>query len=66
MSKLLSKNISIDDDADVAIIYGTAISGELLRAIGEPTRPGEWFRIVEKSPDGISTVEWKQEKPVNG
>ena len=43
----LSRSIEIDDERDIATIYGTKISGELLRTLGEPTPPGRWFRIIK-------------------
>lgn len=52
----LSENVSLDDQADVATIYGIKVSGELLRTIGEPTPPGIWFRVVNVE-DGLATVQ---------
>lgn len=57
----LSQNIVIQDDPDILIAYGTRLSGELLRTLGEPTPPGIWFRVV-KSEDGVSTIEQKREE----
>jgi len=54
----LSKNITLDDERDLATIYGVIVSGELLRTIGEPTPPGMWFRVI-KVEDGVSTIETK-------
>ena len=56
----LSKSIEIDDHNDIATIYGTKISGGLLRALGEPTPPGRWFRVI-KCENGVSTIETKFE-----
>lgn len=57
----LSKSIEVDDDRDVATIYGTKISGELLRTLGEPTPSGRWFRII-KIENGVATIETKCEE----
>jgi len=57
----LSRSIEIDDERDIATIYGTKISGELLRTLGEPTPPGRWFRII-KCEDGVATIETKFEQ----
>lgn len=52
----LSKNIVLDDAADVATVYGVRIHGNLLRTLGEPTPPGIWFRIVKVEGE-TSTIE---------
>lgn len=57
----LSQNIVIQDDPDILIAYGTKLSGELLRTLGEPTPPGIWFRIV-KIENGVAHVEQKREE----
>jgi hypothetical protein len=56
----LSENIVIDDENDIATIYGTRVSGELLRVLGEPTPPGRWFRM-ERSADGVMFIRMKFE-----
>jgi hypothetical protein len=43
----LSENVTLDDQADIATVYGIRISGELLRTLGTPTPEGKWFRIVK-------------------
>ena len=57
----ISQNVVIDDERDVAVIYGTRISGQLLRTLGEPTPPGQWFRIT-KIEDGTAWIEAKFEE----
>ena len=57
----LSQNVQLDDERDIATVYGVKISGELFRTLGEPTPPGRWFRVV-KTEDGVSTVEQKVEE----
>ena len=52
----LSENIALDDHADVATVYGIKIHGDLLRILGEPTPPGQWFRIIGVD-DGVATVQ---------
>lgn len=52
----LSANIQVDDEADIATIYGVKIAGALLRVLGEPSPSGIWFRVI-KVEGGISTVE---------
>ncbi len=59
---LISQNVEIDDEADVATIYGTKISGEVLRTLGEPTPPGRWFRVI-KIENGLAHIETKHEDP---
>lgn len=54
----LSQNIVIDDRRDIARIYGIEVAGELLRTLGVPTPPGQWFRIV-KVDNGVATIETK-------
>ena len=56
----ISQSIQFDDEKDILIAYGTKISGELMRTLGEPTPPGRWFRII-KCENGISTIETKIE-----
>lgn len=56
----LSKSIEIDDAGDIATIYGTKIAGSLLRVLGEPTPPGQWFRVI-KLENGVATVQSKYE-----
>lgn len=58
----LSKNVTLDDERDVATIYGVDIHGDLLRTLGEPTPPGRWFRII-KVENGTATIESKFEEP---
>jgi hypothetical protein len=57
----LSENVSLDDATDVATVYGVKISGALLRALGEPTPPGWWLRVI-KVKDGVATVEQRTEE----
>lgn len=52
----LSENVQLDDEADIATIYGVKISGVLLRTLGKPTPHWIWFRVV-KVEDGVSTIE---------
>ena len=56
----LSQNVRIEDE-DILVAYGTRISGELLRTLGEPTPAGIWFRVT-KSENGVSIVETKREE----
>lgn len=56
----LSESIQIDDEADVLTAFGTKLSGELIRTLGEPTPPGIWFRII-KVENGLATIETKRE-----
>ena len=58
----ISKNVVIEDDLDVLIAYGTKISGELLRTLGEPTPPGIWFRVVKRDEDGVAIVEQRRDE----
>ena len=58
----LSQNIIIQDDPDILIAFGTKLSGELLRTLGEPTPPGIWFRVVKIDENGVATVEQKREE----
>jgi hypothetical protein len=56
----LSQNVKLDDERDIATIYGVKVSGELLRTLGEPTPAGIWFRVV-KVEDGQSTIEQRRD-----
>ena len=55
----LSESVELDDERDIATVYGVKIAGELLRTLGEPTPPGRWFRVV-KVEDGVATIETRQ------
>jgi hypothetical protein len=57
----LSENVIFDDDADIANVFGVNIAGEIFRALGEPTPPGKWFRVVRVE-DGVATLETKYEE----
>lgn len=61
----LSESIQLDDQADIATVCGTKITGELLRTLGEPTPSGQWFRIIKRDADGVATVETRFEENLN-
>ncbi len=54
MSGPLSENVTFNDDADIATIYGVRMTGELLRAIAAKELAGKWLRFV--CDDGVVTV----------
>lgn len=53
---LLSKNITVDDDAGVLTAFGVRIHADLLRNLGTPTREGTWIRVCTVE-GGISTIQ---------
>lgn len=56
----LADNIQIDDLNDIVTIYGVRVAGEVLRYFTQPTRAGEWFRVVNIH-NGVSTIETRRD-----
>jgi hypothetical protein len=54
----LSDLIKIDDEREEVTIAGARVSGPVFRQFAQPSRPGQWFRIV--STGDVITVETKQ------
>lgn len=53
--------IEIHHELELVVIDGVKIAWPLLRALGEATRPGRWFRVtgVDKE-HGVSTIETRE------
>ncbi len=52
----LESRFAFDEQRNVVAVDGLKISGELFDALGTPTPPGAWLRVVSVG-DGVATME---------
>lgn len=56
VNRPISEHVKCIDQQDCIEAYGVKISGQLLRALSQPSPKGLWFRIAETK-DGVSRLE---------
>lgn len=53
----VSKRIAFDDDNDIVIIDGVRISSHVLTAITQPSAPGRWFRVAQRTEFDVVVIQ---------